>query len=87
MYSKAEKVNAINMAVDKYFAIHTSETCITVKDLREQSKDLQMIFSSDLRMRKLLRELRDMNALSYIPSVNPIQHETNTSWYFIRTRK
>lgn len=85
--TKTEKVNAINKAVDKYFATHSSETSILARHFHEQSEDLQNIFSSDKTMRQFFRYLKEERLLSLIPTLIQIPAVKNGNWYFMKTTK
>lgn len=86
---KADKINLINAAIEKYFKQNPSVSKVMAKELmalfiREK------IFTKDHReglpIRSLLRDLDDKNELRLIPSVLAERNATNTNWYFIRPR-
>ena len=86
---KADKINLINAALQKYFHQNPSVSKVMAKDLmpffvREgiYEKDQK----NGLPIRTILRDLDSSNQLHLIPSVLAERKDTNTNWFFIRPR-
>jgi len=80
-------IQAINQALDEYFALHKSVNKIPAKDLMPWFIK-KGIFKTDHRnglpIRKILRELDRKNELHKIPRAFPERKAKNTNWFFVR---